>query len=83
LVDRLFGGNKLVIDLIPEGHGSDFQFVIYAPFQALGFLDSSNEFPILLQDNISLLKNRIYVGILFNGDNNSLPSNSSTKTFYK
>jgi hypothetical protein len=48
LVDRLFGGNKFVIDLIPEGHGSEFPFAIRAPFKALDFLDSSNEVPNVL-----------------------------------
>lgn len=41
----MFGGNKFNTDLIPEGHGSDFQFVIHAPFKVLDFLDSSNEVP--------------------------------------
>jgi hypothetical protein len=45
LVDRLIGGSKFVIDLIPEGRGSDFQFVIHVAFKALHFLDSSNEVP--------------------------------------
>jgi len=48
LVDRLFGGNKFVIYLIPERHGSDFQFVIHASFKALDFLDSYNEVPNVL-----------------------------------